>query len=113
MEFLIPRNQAFQRRRDHGLDALNAIEGIHCRTPEGAFYLFPSCEGLIGRTTPQGRVLKSDVDVSQFFLDAAHVAVVPGSAFGAEGYFRISFATSDERLAQACKRLRDTCDTLD
>ena len=113
MEFLIPRNQAFKRRRDDCLDALNAIEGIHCRTPEGAFYLFPSCEGLIGRTTPQGRVLKSDVDVSQFFLEAAHVAVVPGSAFGAEGYFRISFATSDERLAQACKRLRDTCDTLD
>lgn len=62
---------------------------------------------------PQGRVLKSDVDVSQFFLEQAQVAVVPGSAFGAEGYFRISFATSDERLAQACKRLRDTCDTLD
>jgi len=112
MDFLLPRNQAFKRRRDDCLEALNAIDGIHCRTPEGAFYLFPSCQGLIGRTTAKGNVLNNDVDVSQFFLEDAHVAVVPGSAFGAEGYFRISFATSDERLAQACKRLRDVCDTL-
>lgn len=112
MDFLAPRNQAFKRRRDDCLTALNAIDGIHCRTPEGAFYLFPSCQGLIGRTTAQGKVLKNDVDVSQFFLEDAHVAVVPGSAFGAEGYFRISFATSDERLAQACQRLRDVCLTL-
>ncbi|HAP25805.1 MAG TPA: aspartate aminotransferase [Achromobacter sp.] len=113
MDFLLPRNQAFKRRRDDCLLALNAIDGVHCRTPEGAFYLFPSCEGLIGRTTAQGKVLSTDVDVSQFFLEDAHVAVVPGSAFGAEGYFRISFATSDERLAQACKRLSDVCGTLE
>ncbi|MEN4918997.1 pyridoxal phosphate-dependent aminotransferase [Achromobacter spanius] len=112
MDFLAPRNQAFKRRRDACLTALNAIDGVHCRTPEGAFYLFPSCEGLIGRTTKQGKLLKTDVDVGQFFLEDAHVAVVPGSAFGAENYFRISFATSDERLAEACKRLRDACNTL-
>nr|WP_315597253.1 pyridoxal phosphate-dependent aminotransferase [uncultured Cupriavidus sp.] len=112
MDFITPRNQAFQRRRDACLSALNAIPGVSCRTPEGAFYLFPSCEGLIGKATSEGKILSNDVDVSQFLLERAHVAVVPGSAFGAEGYFRISFATSDERLAEACKRLHEVCTEL-
>ncbi|PLP96778.1 pyridoxal phosphate-dependent aminotransferase [Cupriavidus pauculus] len=112
MEFITPRNQAFQRRRDDCLSALNSIEGLSCRKPEGAFYLFPSCGGLIGKATQDGVVLRNDVDVCQYFLDRAHVAAVPGSAFGLEGYFRISFATSDERLAEACKRIKEVCSVL-
>lgn len=112
MDFLAPRNDAFRERRDMCLDAFNSIEGLKCRRPEGAFYLFPSCEGLIGRKAPDGTVMGSDVDVSRFFLEHAHVATVPGSAFGGPGYFRISFATSNERLAEACKRIRKACSQL-
>ncbi|GAB7543773.1 pyridoxal phosphate-dependent aminotransferase [Cupriavidus sp. 8B] len=112
MDFLTPRNEAFRERRDMCLDVFNAIEGLNCRRPEGAFYLFPSCEGLIGRKAPDGTVMGSDVDVSRFFLEHAHVATVPGSAFGGPGHFRISFATSNERLAEACKRIRAACSQL-
>uniref|UniRef100_UPI003F49A32B pyridoxal phosphate-dependent aminotransferase n=1 Tax=Cupriavidus yeoncheonensis TaxID=1462994 RepID=UPI003F49A32B len=112
MDFIVPRNQAFERRRDNCLVALNAIEGLSCRKPEGAFYLFPSCAGLIGKTTLDAVTLRNDVDVCQFFLDRAHVAAVPGSAFGLEGYFRISFATADERLEEACKRIKEVCSLL-
>ncbi|MCY1254190.1 Aspartate aminotransferase [compost metagenome] len=112
MDFIVPRNQAFERRRDNCLAALNAIEGLSCRKPEGAFYLFPSCADLIGKVTLEGVTLQSDVDVCQFFLDRAHVAAVPGSAFGLEGYFRISFATADEHLEEACKRIKEVCSLL-
>jgi len=112
LEFLGPRNDTFRARRDLCLDAFNGIDGLSCRKPEGAFYLFPSCAGLIGRRTPQGEVLRNDADVGRYLLASARVAVVPGSAFGCEGYFRISFATSTERLEQACERIRGACGQL-
>ena len=112
MDFMAERNHAFQRRRDTALNKLNAIDGIRCRRPEGAFYLFPSCEGLIGRATPEGKILQSEVDLCQYLFEYAHVAVVPGSAFGRDGHFRISFATSDERLALGCDRISQACDRL-
>ena len=111
-DFFAERNEVFRQRRDLCLQAFNSTPGLSCRRPEGAFYLFPSCQGLIGRRTPDGTVLASDMDVGRYLLEQAHVAVVPGSAFGAEGHFRISFATSTSRLEQACERIRLACDRL-
>jgi len=112
MDFLPPRNETFRKRRDLCLDAFNATPGLSCRRPEGAFYLFPSCAGLVGRKTPAGETLANDADVARYLLTQARVAVVPGSSFGLEGYFRISFATSTERLEEACKRIREACGLL-
>ena len=112
IEFLAERNEVFRQRRDLCLDAFNTTPGLVCRRPEGAFYLFPSCSGLYGRKTPAGAVLTNDVDVCQYLLEAAQVAVVPGSAFGLEGYFRISFATSTVLLEQACARIKAACKQL-
>lgn len=112
LEFLAERNAVFQNRRDLCLTAFNSIDGLSCRTPDGAFYLFPSCAGMIGRRRPDGRVIGSDVDFATFLLEDAGVAVVPGSAFGLAPYFRISFATATERLETACARIAAACATL-
>ncbi len=112
LDFLAERNDAFKERRDLCLEAFNAIDGMSCQTPQGAFYLFPSCAGLLGRTTPSGRILDSDVAVSEYLMEAANVAVVPGTAFGLAPYFRVSFATSLERLRTACARIAEACDLL-
>lgn len=112
IDFLEARNEVFRQRRDLCLDAFNDTSGLVCRRPEGAFYLFPSCAGLLGRKTPGGVELSNDVEVSRYLLEVARVAVVPGSAFGLDGYFRISFATSTELLEQACARIRQACGQL-
>lgn len=112
MGFLKERNAIFKERRDMAIDLLNKVPGISCRIPEGAFYLFLSCKGLIGRRTPIGQVLQSDADVATFFLEQALVAVVPGAAFGMSPFFRISFATATERLRTACHRIADACNKL-
>ena len=112
MDFLAERNAIFKVRRDLAAKIFNSIPGISCRVPEGAFYLFPSCAGLIGKTTPSGKVLSSDEDVAKFFLEDALVAVVPGSAFGFSPHFRISFATSTEKLKTACERIANACSLL-
>ena len=103
---------AFQRRRDFVVDSLNAIEGIVCRRPEGAFYTFASCAGLIGRRTPDGKPIDSDSAFCRYLMDACDVAVVPGSCFGLAPYFRISYAASDADLSQACERLAHACKAL-
>ncbi|QRF63240.1 pyridoxal phosphate-dependent aminotransferase [Variovorax paradoxus] len=105
IDFLAERNDVFLQRRDMCLETFDAIDGLDCRTPEGAFYLFPSCQAWLGRRTPDGVELKDDMDVARYLLDRARVAVVPGSAFGAGGHFRISFATSTDRLQEACMRM--------
>ena len=105
LDFLETRNAVFKTRRDLCVQALNSIDGITCRIPDGAFYLFPSCAGLIGRTRPGGRRVETDVDFATYLLEEVGVAVVPGSAFGLAPYFRISFATSTERLIDACHRI--------
>lgn len=105
IEFLEERNEVFRQRRDLCLEAFDAIDGLDCRKPEGAFYLFPSCAGWIGRKTHDGKLLENDIAVASFLLEQARVAVVPGSAFGSEGHFRISFATDTDRLREACRRL--------
>ena len=103
---------AFQRRRDFVVERLNAIEGIVCPRPEGAFYTFASCAGLIGRRSPDGTLIDSDTAFCRYLLDAHDLAVVPGSCFGLAPYFRISYAASDADLREACERLQRACEVL-
>jgi len=112
LDFLAERNAVFQDRRDLCLTAFNGIDGLSCKTPDGAFYLFPSCAGVIGKQVPNGKVLETDVDFATYLLESVGVAVVPGSAFGLGPYFRISFATSTDRLRDACERIADACASL-
>jgi aspartate aminotransferase len=109
LDFMPSRTDTYRHRRDHCLEAFNGTPGLACRKPEGAFYLFPSCAKLIGGTTPGGETLRNDVDVSRYLLEAGRVAVVPGSAFGSPGYFRITFAIATERLEVACERIHRAC----
>lgn len=103
---------AFQRRRDFVVERLNAIEGISCRSPEGAFYTFASCAGLIGRRTPAGGLIDGDSAFCRYLLESHDVAVVPGSCFGLAPYFRISYAASDADLREACERIAAACAAL-
>ena len=89
------------------MDLLNGIPGLSCRVPEGAFYAFPDCSGLFGRLTPEGQLIEDDRAFCAWLLEAADVAVVPGSAFGLPGYFRVSYATSTETLELALSRIAD------
>ncbi|MBJ7486279.1 pyridoxal phosphate-dependent aminotransferase [Brevundimonas sp.] len=104
--FLKPRNDAFQARRDLVVSMLNQATGIRCPNPEGAFYVYPSVEGLIGKTTPSGVVITDDEVFTTELLEAEGVAVVQGSAFGLSPYFRISYATSEAVLEEACGRIQ-------
>ena len=110
--FLAARNAAFKVRRDLVVAGLNAIPGLHCPTPQGAFYVYPDCAGLIGRTTPDGKTLADDGDVATYLLDSEGVAVVHGAAFGGSPAFRISYATSDALLTEACARIGRAVDKL-
>jgi aspartate aminotransferase len=103
---------AFQRRRDLVVDRLNAVEGIVCRRPEGAFYTFASCAALLGRRAPDGTLIDSDSAFCRYLLDAHDLAVVPGSCFGLAPYFRISYAASEENLREACERIALACKAL-
>jgi aspartate aminotransferase len=97
--------EAFVARRNMVVAALNAIDGIACDTPQGAFYLFPECSDVFGRKTPAGQSIENSMDLCSYLLEDALVAAVPGSAFGSEGYFRISYATSEAILTEACQRM--------
>ncbi|NDF12032.1 MAG: pyridoxal phosphate-dependent aminotransferase [Proteobacteria bacterium] len=101
--------KSFQGRRDLVVDALNKIPGITCNKPEGAFYVFPECRGLFGKTTPEGKKISNDNDVATYLLESALVAVVPGVGFGSEGFFRISYATSEKNLKEALSRIEKAC----
>jgi aspartate aminotransferase len=103
---------AFKTRRDLVVKMLGDIPGISCATPEGAFYVFPNCKGVIGKKTPAGKTLKDSYDVCEYLLDEALVAAVAGSAFGMDGYFRISYATSEKLLTEACTRIKTACAKL-
>lgn len=110
--FLKERAAVFQKRRDMVVEMLNTIEGINCPTPEGAFYVYPSISGLIGKKTPEGKVIASDLDFCTYILEAEGVAAVHGEAFGLSPHFRVSYATSDEALVEACKRIKRACEAL-
>ncbi|MGL6043787.1 MAG: pyridoxal phosphate-dependent aminotransferase [Sandaracinobacteroides sp.] len=108
-DFLIERNIAFAGRRDLVVSMLNQASGLSCPRPEGAFYVYPDCSGLIGKTTPGGKLLQTDEDVAAYLLDTEGVAVVHGAAFGLSPAFRISYATSTELLEEACRRIQRAC----
>ena len=112
MDFLAERNATFKARRDMVAAKLNAVKGMSCRTPEGAFYLYPSVAGCIGKKTPDGKVIENDMDFASALLEAEGVAVVPGVAFGLSPYFRLSYATSTEALEKACERIKRFCESL-
>ena len=103
---------AYRRRRDLVIEALSGAPGLAIHTPGGAFYAFPNVAGLLGRTTPAGAALQTDTDVAMALLLEAHVAVVPGVAFGMSPYLRISFATGDDALRTACARIVEFCRSL-
>jgi aspartate aminotransferase len=102
----------FQARRDFVVAALNRAPGLHCRVPEGAFYTFASCAGVLGRRTRSGMLLRTDSDFCNYLLQDFEVAVVPGSVFGLAPYFRISYATSMAQLEEACARIAAACEAL-
>ena len=110
--FIIERSKAFQERRDFVVSELNKIDGINCLKPEGAFYVFPSCKDLLGKKDNKGKVLETDNDFVQSMLENAGVAVVQGSAFGLDGFFRISYATSMENLKKALIKISDFCKSI-
>ena len=112
MDFLAKNNEVFKQRRDLVCSMLNQASGITCPTPDGAFYVYPSCAGLIGKKTPYGKVLKSDEDVVSYFLETEGIAAVHGAAFGLSPHFRISYATSTEALEDACQRIQRACTAL-
>jgi aspartate aminotransferase len=111
-EFRATRAAAYQARRDLVVAALNQAPGLRCHKPEGAFYVFPSVKGCLGKTTPGGRVLGTDGDFAMALLEEAHVAVVQGAAFAMSPHIRISTATSETVLATACARIQEFCASL-
>ena len=111
-EFIKDHNEAFVRRRDLVVNLLNNIDGLSCLTPEGAFYVYPSCEGVIGKETPEGKKISNDEDFMNYLLESEGIAGVHGAAFGLSPYFRLSYATSDEILTDACTRIKRACEKL-
>jgi aspartate aminotransferase len=111
-DFIRERALVFKDRRDLVVSMLNQASGITCHRPEGAFYVYPSCAGTIGKTTPGGQVLKTDDDFATYLLESEGVAVVQGAAFGLSPFFRISYATSTTLLEDACARIQRACAAL-
>ena len=111
-DFLVPRNAAFKARRDMVVAELNKADGLQCATPEGAFYVYPNCAGVIGKTSPAGTRIETDQDFTTALLEEKLVAAVFGEAFGMSPAFRVSYATSDDLLKEACKRIQEFCASL-
>jgi aspartate aminotransferase len=110
--FLAERQEAFRKRRDMVVAMLNEAPGLHCPTPEGAFYVYPDASGCIGKTTPEGKRIDTDDELINYFLDSARVAAVCGTAFGLSPAFRVSYATSEAVLREACTRIQEACAAL-
>ena len=111
-DFIAPNAAAFRERRDLVVEALSKVPGLHCPRPEGAFYVYPSVAGMIGRKTPQGETIRNDEDFAKYLLAAEGVAVVHGEAFGLAPHIRISYATSNAVLEEACRRIERACAAL-
>jgi aspartate aminotransferase len=108
-EFITANNKVFKERRDLVVSMLNQAKGLSCPTPEGAFYVYPSCAGVIGKTAPSGKVIRNDAEFAEALLEAEGVAVVHGAAFGTSPHFRISYATATSALEDACQRIQRFC----
>ena len=111
-DFIARNNEVFKDRRDLVVSMLNQADGLNCPKPEGAFYVYPSCAGMLGRKTPDGSTLENDEDVITYLLESEGVAVVHGAAFGLSPHFRISYATSTDVLEDACTRIQRACGAL-
>ena len=111
-DFIAEHNAVFKERRDLVCSMLNQATGLDCPTPEGAFYVYPSCKGVIGKKTPDGKVIGNDEDFVTYLLEAEGVAAVHGAAFGLSPHFRISYATATEVLEDACQRIQRACANL-
>ncbi|TVR97717.1 MAG: pyridoxal phosphate-dependent aminotransferase [Rhodospirillales bacterium] len=111
-DFIADNNARFLERRDAVVAMLNEAKGLSCAVPEGAFYVYPSCAGVIGKRTPQGTVIETDDDFITYLLEAEGVAAVQGSAFGLSPFFRVSYATSMTALEEACRRIQRACAAL-
>jgi len=111
-DFVAKHNAIFQERRDLVVSMLNQAQGITCPTPEGAFYVYPNCAGVIGKTTPDGKVLDTDGDFITYILESEGVAAVQGEAFGLSPHFRVSYATATTLLEDACQRIQRACAAL-
>ena len=111
-DFIARNNKVFKERRDLVVSMLNQARGLKCPTPEGAFYVYPSCAGAIGKRTPAGVVIETDVDFVTALLEEEGVAVVQGSAFGLGPNFRVSYATATSDLEEACQRIQRFCASL-
>jgi aspartate aminotransferase len=111
-DFIPVHNRSFKERRDLVADLLNRVPGLFCPRPEGAFYVYPSCAGVIGRRTAAGEIIENDEDFVRYLLEETGVAVVHGAAFGLSPHFRISYATSTEVLREACARIDRACRAL-
>ena len=110
--FIDLHNIEFKKRRDLVVEKLNAIDGIKCSIPSGAFYVYPSCEGIIGKTTPNGQIIDTDEKFINYLLESEGVAGVQGEAFGLSPYFRLSYATNEKILEKACARIARACHNL-
>jgi aspartate aminotransferase len=111
-DFIPLNNAVFKERRDLVVAMLNQAEGLHCLVPDGAFYVYPSCAGAIGKRTPAGKLIENDSDFVAYLLEAEGVAAVQGVAFGLSPHFRISYATATEKLRDACTRIQRACAAL-
>ena len=111
-DFIAERAAVFKERRDLVVSMLNQAKGLKCPTPEGAFYVYPSCAGCIGKKTPEGKVIETDEDFALALIEAEGISVVHGAAFGLSPFFRISYATSTEELTDACERIQRFCASL-
>ncbi len=111
-EFINLHNIQFKKRRDMVVENLNQIDGINCSIPPGAFYVYPSCEGIIGKKTSAGNTINTDEDFMNFLLESEGMAGVHGEAFGLSPYFRLSYATDEKTLADACNRIERACNNL-
>lgn len=112
LDFVIPHNEAYRRRRDIVVREINRIDGLSCDSPEGALYVYVDASGLIGRRRPDGRPIESDLDIADHLLENGGVAVVPGEGFGFSPYFRTCFAYSDEIMEEACRRIAQAVNNL-
>ena len=111
-DFIAEHNQQFKKRRDMVVKKLNSIDGISCSTPSGAFYVYPGCIGIIGKKTPSGEIIDNDEKFMSYLLESEGVAGVHGEAFGLSPYFRLSYATSEAILIDACSRIERACSLL-
>ena len=111
-DFVKKNAKTFQDRRDLVVSMINQAKGLKCPSPKGAFYVFPSCAALIGKKTPAGKIIETDTDLVLYFLESEGVAVVQGSAYGMSPFFRISYASSEEELRDACERIQRACAAL-